>query len=86
MFRLIPLISLISLSSLSLPPPSLVSYRHAGAVEFAAGEWIGVELDEAEGKNDGAVDGVRYFSCTPRHGIYARRSRVQRLPQVYTYT
>ena len=34
--------------------------RYIGATEFAKGEWAGVELDEKQGKNDGAVTGKRY--------------------------
>eukprot|EP00039_Didymoeca_costata_P008827 m.117307 g.117307 ORF g.117307 m.117307 type:complete len:2031 (-) comp14246_c0_seq3:549-6641(-) len=30
---------------------------------------IGVELDEAKGKNDGTVGGVEYFSCNAKHGL-----------------
>ena len=33
--------------------------RFVGTTEFAKGEWAGVELDEASGKNDGAVSGKR---------------------------
>lgn len=31
-----------------------------GQTHFAKGLWVGVELDEAQGKNDGAVSGKRY--------------------------
>ncbi len=32
-----------------------------GETKFAPGEWAGVVLDEAVGKNDGSVAGVSYF-------------------------
>ncbi len=36
-----------------------------GETRFAPGEWAGVELDEALGKNDGTVGGVQYFKVGP---------------------
>ena len=36
--------------------------RYMGRTEFADGQWIGIELDEPYGKNDGSVSGKRYFS------------------------
>lgn len=33
--------------------------RYIGTTEFANGEWVGVELDEPRGKNDGSVNGKR---------------------------
>ena len=38
--------------------------RFIGKTQFATGEWIGVELDEATGKNDGSIKGVKYFGRT----------------------
>lgn len=43
-----------------------------GSTDFAAGEWLGVELDDDSGKNDGAVKGKRYFDCEPGHGMFVR--------------
>uniref|UniRef100_A0A673ISR2 CAP-Gly domain-containing protein n=1 Tax=Sinocyclocheilus rhinocerous TaxID=307959 RepID=A0A673ISR2_9TELE len=48
-----------------------------GSTEFA-GFWLGIDLDKPSGKNDGSVGGVRYFSCPPKHGVFAPPSRVQR--------
>ncbi|WVQ65710.1 uncharacterized protein L199_003888 [Kwoniella botswanensis] len=44
---------------------------------FAAGKWVGVELLEAGGKNDGSVKGERYFDCQPNHGVFVRPSQVK---------
>lgn len=32
-----------------------------GKTQFAAGEWVGLILDESKGKNNGSVRGVQYF-------------------------
>ncbi|XP_069055244.1 CAP-Gly domain-containing linker protein 4 isoform X2 [Lepisosteus oculatus] len=50
--------------------------RFCGGTEFASGQWAGVELDDPEGKNDGSVGGVQYFSCQPKHGIFAPLSKI----------
>ncbi|MCJ1310963.1 hypothetical protein MMC25_004632 [Agyrium rufum] len=48
--------------------------RFVGEVKGKAGFFVGVELSKqwaARGKNDGDVDGVRYFSCSvPGSGIF----------------
>lgn len=57
----------------------LGTIRFFGTTNFAPGFWYGIELEKPHGKNDGSVGGVQYFSCSPRHGIFAPPSRVQRV-------
>uniref|UniRef100_A0A8C2Z8A2 Dynactin subunit 1 n=1 Tax=Cyclopterus lumpus TaxID=8103 RepID=A0A8C2Z8A2_CYCLU len=49
---------------------------YIGATLFASGKWVGVILDDAKGKNDGTVQGKRYFTCEENHGIFVRQSQV----------
>ncbi|KAG5261271.1 hypothetical protein AALO_G00301970 [Alosa alosa] len=44
-------------------------------------KWVGVILDEARGKNDGTVQGKRYFTCEENHGIFVRQSQIQMLDE-----
>mmetsp|Transcript_43339 Transcript_43339/g.99881 ORF Transcript_43339/g.99881 Transcript_43339/m.99881 type:complete len:427 (+) Transcript_43339:61-1341(+) len=46
--------------------------RHIGAVDFAAGDWVGLELDQPNGLHDGTVLGKSYFNCAPKHGIFCQ--------------
>ncbi|KAG8453243.1 hypothetical protein GDO86_000031 [Hymenochirus boettgeri] len=50
---------------------------YVGATLFATGKWVGVILDESKGKNDGTVQGRRYFTCEENHGIFVRQSQIQ---------
>lgn len=54
--------------------------RYYGRPEFASGVWCGVELDGQEGRNNGSVQGIRYFSCLPGHGIFVQLNRVELEP------
>ncbi|XP_003387401.1 PREDICTED: CAP-Gly domain-containing linker protein 1-like isoform X2 [Amphimedon queenslandica] len=53
--------------------------RFLGPTHFAKGIWVGVELDDAQGKNDGAVSGKRYFQCEAAHGLFAPLPKVERI-------
>ncbi|KAE8628739.1 hypothetical protein XENTR_v10000196 [Xenopus tropicalis] len=50
---------------------------YVGATLFATGKWVGVILDDSKGKNDGTVQGRRYFTCEENHGIFVRQSQIQ---------
>lgn len=55
--------------------------KFVGNTLFATGDWLGVELESATGKNDGAVQGQRYFQCELNHGMFVRPTVVTVLDQ-----
>ena len=50
--------------------------KFAGPTSFAPGDWVGVELETKDGKNDGSVQGRRYFDCEMGYGMFVRPSAV----------
>ncbi|KAJ1461192.1 CAP Gly-rich domain-containing protein [Pelagophyceae sp. CCMP2097] len=56
----------------------LATVRFVGPIPaLPLGFWCGVELDEATGKNDGAVKGERVFQCGENCGAFLRPSAVK---------
>lgn len=65
--------------------------KFVGSTDFAEGDWLGIELINALGKNDGSIHGKRYFCCEQRrcrsrckswcsclYGVFVRPSFVQK--------
>jgi dynactin complex subunit len=53
--------------------------RFVGSGSFSTGKWVGIELDEPKGKNNGSVQGVSYFECKEQYGVFVRPSQVKLL-------
>ncbi|KAM6497350.1 tubulin-folding cofactor B [Amanita muscaria] len=51
--------------------------RYVGETKFSKGVWVGVEYDEPMGKNDGSVQGEKYFVCRPNYGVFVRHDKVR---------
>ncbi|XP_077434791.1 CAP-Gly domain-containing linker protein 4 isoform X2 [Vanacampus margaritifer] len=58
--------------------------QFCGNTEFSGGLWAGVVLDKPEGKNDGSVAGIQYFTCQLKHGVFAPLSKISKPLERYT--
>lgn len=64
--------------SIQIRPSNLSGViAYVGLTEFAPGNWIGVELDTSQGKNNGSVAGVEYFDCPEKKGMFVRPKNVK---------
>ncbi|NXN10854.1 CE350 protein, partial [Indicator maculatus] len=55
--------------------------RFKGLTKFATGFWAGVELDKPEGNNNGVYDGIKYFDCKEKHGIFAPPQKISHITE-----
>lgn len=52
--------------------------RYVGRIkELDDDTWVGVEFDEPVGRNDGSIDGKRYFDAKANHGSFLRPKQVE---------
>ncbi|KAF2659349.1 hypothetical protein K491DRAFT_689219 [Lophiostoma macrostomum CBS 122681] len=53
--------------------------RYIGEIHVSPGQFLGIELPNAAGKNDGSVKGERYFECLANHGLFVKTSGIARI-------
>lgn len=58
--------------TVEIPTGVKATVQFIGNTSFAPGDWIGIELEDDSGKNNGTVQGQRYFDCPPGHGMFIR--------------
>ncbi|ORZ04345.1 hypothetical protein BCR42DRAFT_457197 [Absidia repens] len=71
-------LSLVVDGRVTVPTLEIVgTLRFIGQTKFKPGLWTGIELDTiGAGKNDGTVQGIRYFSCPEQTGLFVLASKV----------
>lgn len=50
---------------------------YIGETEFSPGLWFGIILDSPNGKNDGTINGIQYFECKPKYGLFVRADKLR---------
>lgn len=62
----------------------LIDMKHRGVVKFVGlvsqlknEVFVGIQLDEPLGKNNGNVKGAQYFLCEENYGLFVRPEKIE---------
>lgn len=51
--------------------------KYVGKIpDMGEGYFVGIQLDEPFGKNNGSFKSVKYFECLPKYGIFLRPDEI----------
>uniref|UniRef100_A0A915MD04 CAP-Gly domain-containing protein n=2 Tax=Meloidogyne incognita group TaxID=654580 RepID=A0A915MD04_MELJA len=72
----------------SVQKPRFAKIAYIGPTHFDAKQeairpnnWVGVIYENPEGKNDGSLDGKRYFTCRPNYGGFVLPTSIEVLEE-----
>lgn len=60
--------------------PGVIAF--IGETQFKEGIWAGIILETADGKNNGTLNGVTYFTTEENRGVFCRLNKLTKTPQL----
>ncbi|KZZ97852.1 Cytoskeleton-associated protein, Gly-rich domain protein [Ascosphaera apis ARSEF 7405] len=68
----------ITLGARAIIVPSVPPHLRRGTIRYIEPPlWVGIELDEPTGKNNGSVGGKKYFECLQNRGVFVKPDKVE---------
>ncbi len=69
----------VSLGTSKNPKQGYIRYIGPLIGNKYSGIYYGIELEKSNGKNDGKLDGNKYFQCKKNYGIFTKRHKIKKI-------